>query len=290
MGVMKMHFKSLVGLFLILLIALYPLQHQGDSHVLASKSESHPFKAITYNIHSGKNLAGERSIDDIVRLLAKEAPDFIALQEVDRRKLATGMEDQISTLANQLGMEYVFTPALRNGFSQYGNGILSRYPILAQGKLDLIGGKEARVLLWAKVYTEQGSLYLTSVHLDTERASRSAHFTKIREFIDSKLSDAPVLLMGDLNTLYDHPDLMALEYSITGKYQDYEIPTFYHQKAGRSIQIDYIMGRGIIEDRTYTLTTDASDHIPLVLIFDIGTIPYKDSYPNSLDLHSTSIS
>lgn len=270
--------KVILASLFILFITLFPLKKQGDSFVQANQPEAHSFKAVTYNIHSGKNRSGERSIDAIAQLLEQEQADFIALQEVDRRRLSSGVEDQISVIANRLGMNYTFSPALRNGLSEYGNAILSRYPILSSGTLDLEGGKEHRILLWAKVYTERGSLYLTSVHLDTDRASRSTHFAKIQTFVDTKLNDAPVLLMGDLNTLYDNSYLIQLEYGLTGKYRDYEYPTFYHEKAGRSIQIDYIFGRDIIENEYYTISSNASDHIPLVLLFDIGKLPYMDSF------------
>lgn len=277
-----MKYKLIYVIILVLIVTLFPLQQQGDSHVLANQDEGHPFKAITYNIHSGKKRSGEPSIDQITQLLASENADFIALQEVDRRLISSGMQDQISILADRLHMEYVYIPSLQIGPAQYGNAILSRYPILATGQLELAGGKERRMLIWAQVFTEKGSLYLTSVHLDTDRASRPAHFKKIKEFLGTHLTDAPVLLMGDLNTLHDQPDLIQLEKDLTGKYRDYEFPTFYHQKAKRSIQIDYILGRGIIEDHYYTIDSDASDHIPLVLIFDIGKLPHMDTYPDQL--------
>lgn len=268
--------KRKVLLLLVMILILYPLQQQGDSHVLATETEQRTYKAITYNIHSGKDSNDVSSINRIIDLLREEQADFIALQEVDRRRLSSGVQDQISILAEQLRMDYAYSPALQTGIAQYGNAILSRYPILATGTLPLTGGKEDRVLLWAQVYTEAGSLYITSVHLDTERSSRSKHFVEIQQYLETTLADAPVLLMGDLNTLYDHPDLMQLQLQSTGKYRAYEIPTFYHTKAGRSIQIDYIFGRGIVEERYYTLKSDASDHLPLVLTFTIGKLPYID--------------
>ncbi len=276
--------KMLYVLSLMIFVTLFPPKQQGDSHVQANQPVAHPYKALTYNIHSGKKLSGERSLDAIAQLLDQEQADFIALQEVDRRRLSSGVEDQISVLAERLGMEYSFSPTVRNGLSQYGNAILSRHPILANGTLELEGGKEHRILLWVKVYTERGSLYLISVHLDTDRASRSTHFAKIKAFLDLELNDAPVLLMGDLNTLYNHPDLVQLEYDITGKYRDYEVPTYYHKKAKRMVQIDYIIGRGIVENHYYTISSDASDHLPLVLLFDIGKLPYIDSLPQKAQI------
>ncbi len=272
-----MMLKRRALLLLLAIMTLYPIQQQGDSHVLATEAETKSYKAITYNIHSGKDRNDVSSIDQIIQLLDKEQADFIALQEVDRRRLSSGVQDQVSIIAERLQMDYAYSPAIQTGIAQYGNAILSRYPILATGTLSLTGGREERVLLWAQVYTEAGSFYVTSVHLDTENNSRTEHFVEIQQYLETALSDAPVLLMGDLNTLYDHPNLVSLQLNSTGKYREYEIPTYYHAKAGRSIQIDYIFGRGIVEEHYYAIYSDASDHLPLVLMFTIGKLPYIDT-------------
>lgn len=258
------------------MIVLYSPMRSGDSHVLALEATPHSYKAITYNIHSGKDADGRSSLAEIAHVLQQEQADFIALQEVDRRRLSSGVQDQITILANSLQMEYAFSPAMRTGIAQYGNAILSRYPILASGTLDLSGGREHRTLVWAKVYTENGSLYLTSVHLDTNRASRSEHFTQMSHFVQTELADAPVLMMGDFNTLFDHADMVRFQQDIGGKYDAYEVPTFFHSKANRAIQIDYIFGRSIVGEEYYTIATNASDHLPLVFVFTIGKLPYKD--------------
>lgn len=271
-----MRARNMLKVLIILIVILYPTKQNGDRYAWADETVGRPFKAITYNIHGGKKLSGESSISQIGQLLRTEQPDFIALQEVDRLRLGSGFQDQIDILSKTLGMEYIFEQTIKNGIAKYGIAILSRYPILESGVLELNGGRELRKLLWAKVYTEKGTLYLTSVHLDTDTDARPAHFAKILSFFETELTDAPVLLMGDLNALPDYPGIVQLQTSLSGKISNIEVPTYYHRKAEKAVQIDYIFGRGIVEDQLYTIPSDASDHTPLILLFHMGKLPYVD--------------
>jgi len=236
--------------------------------VFFGKESVNEYKAITYNIHRGTNKFGFPSLNQISDLLKKENPDFLALQEVDRYNIRSGFKDQIKTLSDQLKMEYVFGPNMNFMVTEYGNAIMSKYPIIESGQIELARETEPRSLLWAKVKTDDGYLYLTSIHLGLDTKLRSEHFAIIGDFINSL--DEPVLLMGDLNVLPDNQLFAQFRLKISGQIYYQEIPTYINNKP---IQIDYIIGRKIKEIQMYNIPSHASDHYPLVLTFKIGSYP-----------------
>ena len=71
----------------------------------------------------------ESDIKRIADLIQNEKADVIALQEVDRYRWRSGYVDQAKELAELLGMDMRFAPSLIYTAGQYGNAILSRYPI-----------------------------------------------------------------------------------------------------------------------------------------------------------------
>ncbi len=220
------------------------------------------YKAITYNIHRGMTKDNTPSLEKIASNLKKENPDFIALQEIDRHKGRSGFIDEINILSKQLNMYYVFGPNIQNGISAYGNGILSQYPILDWGQVNLARETEPRSLLWAKIKTNNGILYITSIHLGLDRVKRADHFALIEDFT-RKLKE-PYLLMGDFNSLPSQQAFSQFRARITGKLFYQTVPTFINRKP---IQIDYIFGSLIDTFDMYTIPSAASDHYPLVIKF-----------------------
>lgn len=264
---MRKILKRLIPIALLLFLLL-PVP--AEDAYLPTQSQNLEYTAITYNIHRGTNINGVSSLDAIADLLKAEDPDFIALQEVDKYNVRSGFQDQIKWLSNELDMNYVFGPNLNFAVTEYGNGILSKYPILDSGQVMLAYESEPRSLLWAKVETEDGILYLTSIHLGLDTKKRAEHFAIIEEFINSL--DAPVLVMGDLNVLPDNQQLSQFRARTTGQLHYKVTPTYINETP---IQIDYIFGKSIIETDSYSVPSDASDHYPLILKFKIKNLGYS---------------
>lgn len=263
---MQKIFRKLIIIALLFFI-LFPIKTK--EAFLPTQSQNLEYTAITYNIHRGTNVNGVSSLDAIANLLENEDPDFIALQEVDKYNVRSGFQDQIKWLSNKLDMYYVFGSNLNFVVTEYGNGILSKYPILASGQIMLSYEYEPRSLLWAKVETEDGTLYLTSIHLGLDTQNRTEHFTIIEDFINSL--DAPVLVMGDLNVLPDNQQLLQFRARTTGQLHYKVTPTYINEIP---IQIDYIFGKSIIETNSYSIPSNASDHYPLILKFKLKNLDF----------------
>lgn len=228
------------------------------------------YKAMTYNIHHGTTVVGNPSLESVLKTLKTENPDFIALQEVDKYNPRSGFKDQIKWLSEKLKMDYVFGSNINYGLTEYGNGILSKYPIVESGKVDLAFETEPRSMLWAKVKTDDGELYVTSIHLGLDKKMREEHFKIIEDFVNNLDDNTPILLMGDFNVLPDNQIFSHFRSRITGKINHDEIPTYFKHEP---IQIDYIFGKNIKENTSYNIPSKASDHYPLILTFKIVRNP-----------------
>ena len=88
-------------------------------------------RVLTYNIHHGEGTDGRIVLPRIAQLIRRLKPDLVALQEVDNKTRRTGQVDQASELARLTGMRVVFGRAKNHRGGQYGNVVLSRWPILA---------------------------------------------------------------------------------------------------------------------------------------------------------------
>ena len=263
--------QKLILITLSIVSFIYPQSHTVSLNISANP-EQQEYKAMTYNIHRGQTKFGISSLNQIAKIIEKEQPDFVALQEVDRYHIRSGLQDQMKYLSDKLNMEYTFGSNLQYAITEYGNGILSKYPIIDSGQIKLAYETEPRSMLWAKIKTDEGIVYVTSIHLGFDRIKRPEHFKIIEDFTNQ--IDAPVLLMGDFNVLPTHNDFSQFRSKISGTLIHNETPTYFNNKP---MQIDYIFGTYINETKSYTLPSNASDHYPLILKFKIDT-NYKKSY------------
>lgn len=118
-------------------------------------------KMLTLNIHHGKGMDGKLNLNRIAEVIKETDADLIGLNEVDRCfSRRSGYVDQLSWLSERLNMNPAFGTAvtLRSKKSdflgQYGNALLSRYPLVYQTNHPLYLVKrvfEERVLLEAEV-------------------------------------------------------------------------------------------------------------------------------------------
>jgi endonuclease/exonuclease/phosphatase family metal-dependent hydrolase len=121
------------------------------------------FRVVTFNVKFA------REIDRAARLLREHeelrGADLVALQEMD----AEGTE----RIARALSMDYVYYPAVRHPASDrdFGNAILSRWPLTDSGKLVLPYHSRfrdmQRIAVSATAASPLGPVRVYSVHLET---------------------------------------------------------------------------------------------------------------------------
>jgi endonuclease/exonuclease/phosphatase family metal-dependent hydrolase len=105
----------------------------------------------------------QRSESRIAEVIASMSADIVGLQELDLGRSRSSRADQAALIATQLGWKYHFHPAMRSGDEQYGNAIVSRFPI-ALKRADEMPGlapwycREKRIAIWMQAETDLGSV------------------------------------------------------------------------------------------------------------------------------------
>ncbi|MFC5409824.1 endonuclease/exonuclease/phosphatase family protein [Larkinella bovis] len=248
----------------------------------ASKSEDLPenrpnrkaktLTVMTYNIHHcNPPSAGTKiDVDAIARVITKEKPDFVALQEVDVNTERSGKgRHQAQELARLTGMHFFFSKAIDHQGGDYGVAVLSRFPILDSIRfalpVDPVLGGEPRTFAGVTAEIGRGKkVIFGSTHLDLKEPNRLTQSELIVKHFET--SNLPLILGGDFNALPDSRVMQYLDQHFVRSCQTCA-PTIPVNKPNRTI--DFILYKP--GDTIKTLSTKvideqyASDHLPVVV-------------------------
>lgn len=176
--------------------------------IRTSPAETMRLSLMTYNVHSCLGRDGIVSPSRIASVVASLRPDVLALQEVDLGLSRTGHSDQSRVIAEILKMEYLFHPALHRETGQYGNAVMSRYPLrlVRGGKLPALPGRKAieeRGALWTEIRAGGVSVQVINTHLGLVRRERLAQAAALLgpEWLGHPDCRPPAILCGDMNDL-----------------------------------------------------------------------------------------
>jgi len=150
---------------------------------------------MTYNVRHGQGIMSPVSLARTARTIAAVKPDVVVLNELYR---LPGRYDQPETLGRFLGMHVLFHSANTSGKLEYGNAILSRWPMHLVEQVDLPKRMESRGLMVGETEFEGSCVHLAVTHLSLHRATRAAQVTAIAEWF-SQSPHIPSILGGDFN-------------------------------------------------------------------------------------------
>lgn len=160
------------------------------------------FRVMSYNIHHAEGLDGQIDTQRIADLILLENADIVGLQEVDRGTTRVNGRDLIAELAQQTGMSFVFSNNLSFQGGQYGNAILSRFPIKFRDHrlLPKLGSNEQRGWLKAVVDVNGKDLSFWTTHIShDDEAERLMCVTNFNNWLTNEI--APVIFCGDFNAI-----------------------------------------------------------------------------------------
>ena len=171
-------------------------------------------RILSYNIHHAEGVDGKLDIPRIAQVILSVDPDLVALQEVDKNTTRTGKVNQDIELANITKMNSVFGSNITFQGGQYGNAILSKFPIIKNKNFLLpnVDSGEQRGLLQSQIQiSNKENVLFFSTHLDHRRSDteRLASAKAINQII-SLDNKSPAILAGDFNDVPDSPTLNEL--------------------------------------------------------------------------------
>lgn len=240
---------------------------------------------MTYNVHRCQGMDGRLDVARIAAVIAADAPDIVALQELDVGRARTRGVDQAHAIAELLGMRSRFHAALQVEGELYGDAILTALPerLIKAGPLPGLAPLprlEPRGAVWAAVDLGGVEVQIVNTHLGLLAHEQAAQVEALLGpvWLDGAPRDHCVLL-GDFNAT---PGSTAYR-AVTRRFADAQsalpgrsAPTFPAMLP--MLRIDHIfVGPGVEVRRVWTSTSPdarlASDHLPLTMDFELRSEP-----------------
>ncbi len=236
-------------------------------------------RVMTYNVHSCIGMDGKLSPERIARVIARCAPDVVALQELDVGRARTEGMDQAHMIARCLEMDFHFHPAMHIEEERYGDAILTHLPLrlVKAGTLPGLHDKpslEPRGILWVEVELGGTTIQVLNTHLGLLARERIAQTEALLgpEWLGHPACSGPVVLCGDFNALPSSPVCRRLR----ARLNDAQIVLESHRPratfSGRipAARIDHVFVDASltvtdIEVPDSELVRVASDHLPLIV-------------------------
>jgi len=231
---------------------------------LAADTSPPTLRVLTYNIHHGQGTDGKFDYVRLANIITRVKPDIVALQEVDRKTQRASGIDQSAHLAELTGMTSVYGKAMDFSGGEYGQAILSRFPIVESTvhTLSPKSGYEPRIMLRARIKPNNGlpDLVFAGTHLcHQSKVRRTDQAKEINRQLPEK-GDTPVILTGDFNARHGSATMKEF---LNNRWVDAT------EKISR---IDYILLRPNDPWRVVkTETLDepvASDHKPVLAVLE----------------------
>jgi endonuclease/exonuclease/phosphatase family metal-dependent hydrolase len=215
-----------------------------------------------YATHSWKHVlpTGKRAnLDGLAGILPEF--DLVALQEADFGSLRSGFLNQTQYLAESAGFPYWSHQPNRKvaKVAASSNGLLSRLKPSEVLDYPLPGRIRGRGVLWIRYGSGDASLVVLIAHLSLGPQARAHQLGYITELLEGQPN---ALLIGDLNTPIESPELRAL-FKRTSLVPPTQPPaTFPSWAPNRAI--DHILASSTIQvDELRTLPHLVSDHLPI---------------------------
>jgi len=230
-------------------------------------------KIMTFNTQHCKNFLEQRIDFEIMAKAIRDCKaDIVGLNEMRGKGESSEYEEQVQILSELTGMKYYyFAPAIvfKNG-GPYGNGILSKVPIL-KAETILIpnpeirkydGYYETRCILKAEL---EGGITVLVTHfgLNPDEIENAA------KAVVSNISSEKCILMGDFNITPDNPNLDLIRAKLVDTAEKFQSEKLSFPSDKPVIKIDYIF----VSPDFKIIDADipnvvASDHRPHTAIVD----------------------
>jgi endonuclease/exonuclease/phosphatase family metal-dependent hydrolase len=222
-------------------------------------------RVMSYNIRGQAAARSTSHIEGIAAAITALEPDLVGLQEVHRFTAHARSLDQAQELAERTGLRLQFGRCLEGWGGEYGNAVLSRFPIVTHNVHALPGSGEPRAVLECRLFAgEKFELSFFVAHLEAwgflRRATRAAQLHRLAEL--TREAHLPWILTGDFNAVPSAAEIRAFlsreHLQLCGEHRE--------RSFRYSLQrLDYMLA-----DKRWRTTscrierTGPSDHFPLI--------------------------
>jgi len=250
------------GIILFLFLAITALASAQDRAV--------KLRVLTYNIYHGEAADGSIDMDLLASIINEVNPDLVALQEVDKNVQRTGGIDITEELARRTGLEGYFVKHRDFQGGEYGNAILSRFPVT---NIDALEGYHSTPSIITFAFatvevTSDAELIFGCAHLTTRADDRKQQARQLMDYYVDARNRAPMILTGDLNAEPHHDEVKMLLTEFAEA--DTTYASTYPSRTAPVKKIDYILyprtSAWTVKEARVLCRQDASDHCAVFAI------------------------
>jgi len=238
-------------------------------------------RILTYNVHRCVGVDGRLDVGRIAAVIAAQAPDIVALQEVDVGRARTGHVDQAVAIAQRLNMTSRFNATVKVEEELYGDALLTCFPERLVKSGPLPGYRpmprlEPRGALWVAVTVGKAELHVINTHLGLVPMEQrvQARALASQDWLEHPERADPAILLGDFNAGASSFVARCLlsRLSDARRAASHRTPTFPSRLPVG--QIDHVFVSPGVKVRSIHVPNDilarqASDHLPLVVDFEL---------------------
>lgn len=226
----------------------------------------------SYNIHSCVGMDRRRSPSRIAEVLRELDCDIYALQEVDNEPGDEEDSQQLEYLSEAMSMAAI--PGLRivRHSGEYGNALLTRFPVLSVHRHDLSYGKwlEPRGAIDVELDVGGRALRVIATHLGLSRSERRFQWRQLLAAIAASPPEHPTIVLGDMNEWFPSAGTLRDAHKILGKaLAPPEFPSFWPFLALTRIWVRPVQAIVSVHAHSTPLAKRASDHLPLRAEIDV---------------------
>lgn len=268
-------FLSVLGVASVLFVASFRA-------TAADKPADPPatLRVLCYNIHYGQGMDGKYDVARLAEVIKKVKPDLVALQEIDVGVERSGREHQIRRLGELTGMASRYGPTQHYQGGLYGNGVLSRLPILdvvihplpyTEATEKLVTYPRGCIAVTVRGPDGKPLRFISTHFQHNVPEDRLAEAKAINRLFAEGEDQTSTILCGDMNATPDSEPMKELHKKWTNAINDPAAPSAPSRNP-RS-RIDYILYRP--EKAFRILKTEvidetmASDHRPVFAVFEL---------------------
>jgi endonuclease/exonuclease/phosphatase family metal-dependent hydrolase len=231
---------------------------------------------MTWNIHGALGRNPRFDLARVVEYVQGHAPDIIALQEVDSRRVrGAGTANPFDVLRDSLGRHGAHAHAISTADGDYGQALISRWPLVSSAVHDLsYPEREPRRAIAADIATPAGELHVIATHLGLSWRERSRQVEILLGLLEGLAR--PTVVMGDFNDwLWVGSVRRALRHVLPGGTKHRTFPAVLPL-----LRLDCIYTSStlrVASCRTDGVARSLSDHLPIIAEIDMEAPRAEDT-------------
>jgi endonuclease/exonuclease/phosphatase family metal-dependent hydrolase len=219
-------------------------------------------RVMTWNIHGGVGRDGRFDLKRVVDAIVHHDPDVVALQEVDSRRTVAPARSAFAVLRESVGHHGVEAKSIIAADGDYGQLVLSRWPVRAAHVHDITHGKrEPRRAIELEIASPTGAFRLIATHFGLKLSERRSQAHRLVAI--ARPHTMTTVMLGDFNEWFWPASLRhALARELPGRTRHATFPSRFPlfrldrifcwpAKAMRSSFVDHSASR-------------LSDHLPVI--------------------------